>query len=109
MPQTANVKKYFSIDSMSEPSASGDPSKQITDEQYEAAFKNAVAVEGISEKLAEVTSLAEELDQALSSAQQDSTAPSTITIPIVVTSSTSGAGLRSGDVASTSTEVGSMF
>lgn len=91
---------------MSEPSASGDPSKQITEEQYEAAFKNAVAVEGISEKLAEVTSLAEELDQALRSAQQDSTAPSTITIPIVVTPSVSGAGLRSGDVASTSTEVG---
>lgn len=91
---------------MSEPSSSGDTSnKGITDEQYEAAFKNAIAVEGISEKLAEVTSLAEELDQALRSAQQDSAGHSTI-IPIVVTPSISGTGSRGGDVASTSTEVG---
>lgn len=95
---------------MSGPSASSDASKEITDEQYEAAFKNAIAVEGISKKLAEVTSLAEELDHALRSAQQDSTAPSaTVQIPIVVTPCTSGNGLRSGDAQSTSTEVGRVF
>lgn len=93
---------------MSRPSTSGDTSKQVTDEQYEAAFKNAIAVEGITEKLAEVTSLAEELDQALRSAQQDSTAPSSVTIPIVVTPSISGNALRS-DALSTSTEVGNVF
>lgn len=95
---------------MSGPSTSGEASKEVTDEQYEAAFKNAIAVEGITEKLAEVTSLAEELDQALRSAQQDSTAPSSaITIPIVVTPSISGNVLRNGDALSTSTEVSNIF
>lgn len=94
---------------MSKPSTSGDTSKEVTDEQYEAAFKNAIAVEGITEKLAEVTSLAEELDQALRSAQQDSAAPSSVTIPIVVTPSISGNALRTGDALSTSTEVGNVF
>lgn len=94
---------------MSRPSTSGDASKEVTDEQYDAAFKNAIAVEGITEKLAEVTSLAEELDQALRSAQQDSTAPSSVTIPILVTPSISGNAVRSGDALSTSTEVGNVF
>lgn len=74
---------------MSEPSAPGDED-----------FKNAVAVEAINEKLAEVTGLAEELDQALRSAHQDSSVPATFTIPVVVTTGSPGDG------ASTSTEVG---
>lgn len=88
---------------MSDPSASSDTSKGVTDEQYEAAFKNAIAVEGITEKLAEVTSLAEELDQALHNAQQDSTIHSSVTIPILVTPSTSE------NVLSASTEVGNII
>lgn len=94
---------------MAEPSASSDATKEVLEELSDAAFKNAVAIEAISEKLAEVTSLAEELDQALRSAQQDSAIPSTITVPILVTPSISGNGLRPSDAASTSTEVGSAM
>lgn len=95
--------------SMSGPSASSDASKEVTDEQYEVAFKNAIAVEGITKQLAEVTSLAEELDHALRSAQQDTAISSTVNIPIVVTPSFSGNGLGNGDALSTSTEVCKMF
>lgn len=47
---------------------------------------NIVAVEAISERLAEVTALAEELDQALQSAQQDC-AISTSAVPDPIMSS----------------------
>lgn len=58
----------------------------------DSVANNEIAVEAISEKLSEVTSLAEELDQALHSAQQDclvlttSTSTSTTTLTEPTTS-----------------------
>lgn len=44
----------------------------LTSEEFQnCTSENEIAIEAISEKLSEVTALAEELDQALRSAQQD--------------------------------------
>lgn len=88
---------------MSNPAATGDATKEA-----DGSSSNAIAVEAISEKLSEVTGLAEELDQALRSAQQDCSFPSTssgttYTVPIVITPAISGRRLL--ETSSTSTGV----
>lgn len=56
-------------------------------EIVESCDENAVAVEAISEKLTEVSNLAEELDQTLESAQQDCAITTTPTVTVATTTS----------------------
>lgn len=65
---------------------------------------NAIAVEAITERLTEVTDLAEELDQALQSAQQDcaiSTAPTTSVATSMANIATSTPVQSTGEIART--------
>lgn len=92
-------------------SASSSDGARVKIEELSDSSSNAVAVEAISERLSEVTGLAEELDQALRSAQQDcafptiSTGTSSVTIPIVITPSVSTSVKKVSDVSSVPTQV----
>ncbi|RZC40718.1 hypothetical protein BDFB_002334, partial [Asbolus verrucosus] len=61
---------YYS-DTSSDPSSASNDTELASEEVPDSAGDNEIAIEAISERLTEVTGLAEELDQALHSAQQD--------------------------------------
>lgn len=82
---------------MSETESKTDQETESSSDPDEITGNNATAIEAISERLTEVTSLSEELDQTLKNAQQDcailptaatSTTVVTNTVPISIISST---------------------
>lgn len=75
----------------------------------DVSANNQTALEAITEKLTEVTELAEEVDQALFSAQQDCAISTTSSSTSTATTTISVTNMNRGDSKSVTSEVGSWI